>query len=209
MINQNKIIFLSVIIILPILCQISRIIFQSNSSNKFRNFDSFSYYYSSNKISLKDNLTQNMLPIQEYQYSRVFIKTKYNKINLLITLSKGSLYEDQRIEFDIDLDINNTSNVTINNYSFIYSGKLVNENVLRKLIQDILFDKKEETHLKNISIEIYNSFKDLEALLTFRFFYLVRVALNGVLYYIILTFFRNEKGYILQNISIAFLIIIR
>ena len=97
MISQINIIFLSVIIALPILCQISRKIFPSNSFNKFRNFDSFSYYSSSNNISLKDNHTQNILPIQEYQHSRVFIKTKYNKIKFLITLSQGSLYKDQKL----------------------------------------------------------------------------------------------------------------
>ena len=225
MFSQINIIFLSVIIALPILCQISREIFPSNSSNKFRNFDSCSYYSSSNNISLKDNHTQNMLPIQDYQHSRVFIKTKYNKIKLLINLSQGSLYEDQKIEFIIDLDINNTSNATINNYSFIYSGKLVNENVLITLIQESLFDKDETHLLKNVSIEINNSFQDFEALLifdtfdlnlnlkkeklTFRFFYLVRVFLNCALYFIILAFFLNEKGYNLQNISITFLIIIR
>ena len=225
MISQINIIFLSVIFVLPILCQISRKIFPSHRFNKFRNFDSFSYYSSSNNISLKDNHTQNILPIQEYQHSRVFIKTKYNKIKFLITLSQGSLYEDQKIEFAIDLDINNTSNVTINNYSFIYSGNLVNENVLLKLTQENLFDKDETHLLKNVSIEIYNSFKDFEALLIFdtfdlnlksekeklkfRFFYLVRTFFNCTLYFIILVFFMNEKGYNLQNISITFLIIIR
>ena len=227
MIGQNKIIILSAIIILPILCKITRKIFPPYSSNKFRSFDSFSYYSSSNNISLKDNHTQNMLAIQEYQHSRVFIKTKHNKIKLYISLSQGSSYEDKKIIFYIDLDINNLSNITINNYSFIYSEILANEKVFLKLIQNNLYDnKEEEAHLlKNISIEIHNSYKDFMALLifdtfdlnlnlkkeklTFRFFYLLGAFLNFILYFIIIAFFINENYYNLKNISITFLVIIR
>ena len=226
MISQNKIIIVSIIIILPILCQITRKIFPYNKSNKFRYFDNFFYYSSSNNISLKDNHTQNMIQIQEYRHSRVFINTKNNKINFYITLSQRNSYDDKGIKFSFILDINNFSNATINNYSFNYSEKIINESLFFSFTQKLSNKDKKEAHLlKYISIGMNNAFNDFEASfifdtfdlnlnlkkekLTFRFFYLVGTFLNCILYFIVLSFFLNEKGYNLQNISITFLIIIR
>jgi len=94
MISQNKIIIFSIIIILPILCQIIRKIFPYN---RFRYFDNFFYYSSSNNITLKENHTKNMLQFQEYRHSRAFINTENNKINFYITLSQRNSYDDKRI----------------------------------------------------------------------------------------------------------------
>ena len=223
MISQNKIIIFSIIIILTILCQITRKIFPYN---RLRYFDNFFYYSSSNNITLKENHTQNMLQFQEYRHSRAFINTESNKINFYITLSQRNSYDDKRIILSILLDLNKSSNATINNYSFNFSEKITNENLFFEFTQ-ILSDKDiRESHLlKYISIGMNNAFNDLEAsfifdtfdlnlnlkkeILTIRFFYLVGVFLNCILYFIVSSFFLNEKGYNLQNISIAFLIIIR
>ena len=158
--------------------------------NRFRYFDNFCYYSSSSNITLKENHTQNMLQFQEYRHSRVFINTENNKINFYITLSQRNSYDDKRIIFWLLLNLNNSSNATINNYSFNFSEKITNENLFFEFTQ-ILSDKDiRESHLlKYISIGMNNAFNDLEASFIFdtfdlnlnlkkekleiRFFYLV------------------------------------
>jgi len=128
--------------------------------------------------------------------------------------------------FSFLLDLNKSSNATINNYSFNFSEKITNENLFFEFTQILSNKDIRESHLlKYISIGMNNAFNDFEASfifdtfdlnlnlkkekLTIRFFYLVGVFLNCILYFIVSSFFLNEKGYNLQNISITFLIIIR
>lgn len=214
------------ILILPILCFITRRLSPPLYSNNLREFNEKSFYAPFNKIIIKNNSKNNELNIQDYNNTRIFFETQNNKIILDLTFSKENYYEEKRIHSSIILNINKSSNITFINNSFHYEENFENKslNIQFKKIKESFHPKKIKYFLKFISIKFDNNYNNLECELffddlyiklnlnkekfTYKFFYILESLINQIYFFIILCINLDNKNN-LQNISIIFLLIIR
>ena len=128
--------------IIPIISNIIRKVSPSFYSNKFKEFNDKSYFSSNFKFILKNQSKENVLNIQDYNNTRIYFETKNNKIKLYLTLSKDNLYDEKRIQFSIDLNINNLTNIT-----YINNSLSLSENYENRMI-NIQFNQIKESFLK-------------------------------------------------------------
>lgn len=225
--KENKIfIIIGILIFIQIFCYISRKIYSPNYLNNLHIFDSSSYYNSSYIILFKDNFTDDF-DMQNYQHSRIFINTEYNKIKLYISLSKGNYYYDKMIKFDLVLPTNE-SNYLIGENNTLYYNNDLNYTINFKKMQESIFTKTKKNSLQYVSLMIDNNQSDLlfysefdefiivldlhKEKVTYRAYYLAGIFLNTFILIIIDIFYLGFDGeliYYLQGISIIFLQIIR
>ena len=213
--------------ILPFICILIRKISPSYDSNRFKEFNDKSYFSASNSFILKNKSMENSLNIQDYNNTRIYFETKYNKIKLYITLSKENYYDGKRIQFSIYLNINNLSNITYINNSFTYSENYENkmEEIQFKQIKESLMNYKKKYLMKYISIKFDSNYTNVECKIFFedfdfvfqlkrekysyKIFYLLESLISLIFFFVIICVNIEEQDHNLQNISIIFLFIIR
>ena len=92
-----------VIIILPLFCFIFRRFFLPNN---LKELNEKSFYSISNTFVSSNDLIIKELKFNDYNNSRIYLKTNYNKISIFVILLKENYYDEKRIEFSICLNIN-------------------------------------------------------------------------------------------------------
>ena len=221
-------IFLVFIIILPILCFITRKISQPLYSIPFFELNDNSFF-GIGKVNIKSNPSEQWIYNIEdiYNNTRLFIETKYNKIILCFTFSKDKYYDDYDLSFYVTLNINETF-LTMDNNSIIYSEYFHNNSNLIKISDNnigvirYLFSGKKIISLNNISLE-YNKndsniksellFDDFNLTinlkkekLTYKFFYLLQNGITLVIHTMFYGIHFWEYNY--QNINIIFIFVV-
>ena len=211
-----------VILILPLLCFIFRRFFLPNN---LKELNEKSFYSISNKFISRNDLVIKELKINDYNNSRIYLKTNYNKISLFVILLKENYYEEKRIEFSICLNINNLSNISYDKNSFDYSENFGDKNIKFHIINENIFNLKKNYKLKFVSTKLRNNFTDLEIecffedfdlimhlkkeKFTYKFFYLLESFITLIFNFLLSGIILSNEEYNLQNISIIFLLIIR
>ena len=214
------------IVSLPIILFITKKISIPKSFNNFSQFNEQSFFGLLN-ITIKRNKSMNNdLQIQDYNNTRIYFETNYNKIKLHVTLSKENYYAEKNIEFFISLKINNSSNITYINNSFYFSQKFDKYlNVKFTKTKGNIFNKKINYSLKNISIKFNNNYSLLESHLlfedfnltfnlnkekhTYKYYYILESILTILYIFTIICINIQDRDHNLQNISIQFLLIMR
>ena len=160
---------------IPIISNVFRKISPSIYCNNFKDFNDKSYFAPSNKFILRNESMENIYKIQDYNNSRIFFEAQNNNIKLYITLSKENCYNGKRIQFLIDLKINNLSNITYINNSFSFSENFENKDIYVqfKKIKESLLDIKTKYLLKFISIKFDVNYTNLECKMFFENFDLI------------------------------------
>ena len=215
------------ILALPIILFITKKISNPKSSNIFRQFNEQSFFETFNKFIIKNKSMNNDFQIQDYNNTRIYFETKYNKIKIYATLSKENYYDEKSIQFFIPLKINNSSNITYTNNSFYFSQKFDKKylNVKFTRTKENIFNKKINYYLKHISVKFNNNYSYLECHLsfedfdlifnlnkekhTYKYYYILESILSIFCIFVVLCINIQEKDHNLQNISIQFLLIIR
>ena len=153
--------FLIFIIILPILCFITR-----KTSHPLYSIPLFELndnsYLGTGKVNLKTNPTKQWIYKFEeiYNNTRLFIETKYNKIILYFTFSQNKYYDDYDFSFYVTLIINDSFLTRDNDYIF-YSEDFYNNSNLIKISENnvgiirYFFSRKKIIPLNKISFK-YN-----------------------------------------------------
>ena len=119
--NYRNIIF---IIILPILCFITRKISYPFYSSPFFELNDNSFF-GNVELKIKNNpLEEWTYKLENYNSTRLFFEAKYNKIILYFTFSDNKYYDDYYLSFVINLNINGTL-LNIGNNSIFYSEDLI------------------------------------------------------------------------------------
>ena len=151
------------ILALPIILFITKKISIPKSSNTFRQFNEQSFFQTFNKFIIKNKSMNNDLQIQDYNNTRIYFETKYNKIKIYVTLSKENYYDDKSIQFFIPLKINNLSNITYINNSFYFSQQFDKKylNIKFTKTKENLFNKKINYSLKHIFIQFNSNYSYL------------------------------------------------
>ena len=215
------------ILALPIILFITKKISIPKSSNTFRQFNEQSFFQTFNKFIIKNKSMNNDLQIQDYNNTRIYFETKYNKIKIYVTLSKENYYDEKSIQFFIPLKINNSSNITYTNNSFYFSQKFNKKylNVKFTRTKENIFNKKINYYLKHISVKFNNNYSYLECHLsfedfdlifnlnkekhTYKYYYILESTISIFCIFAVICINIQEKDHNLQNISIQFLLIIR
>lgn len=214
--------------LLPIICSIIRIISPSIKSNYFKGFNKKSYFSSTkNFIPKNDSQSIENLKINNYNNTRIFFETKYNKIKLYLTFSTENYYDDNSIKFSIYLNSNDSTNISLNNNFLNYSQNFKNNLMNVKFIEtnDNIFKTQKKYIIKFISINFESnysnlycniSFDDFDLILylqeekyTFRFFYLLESIINQIVIFTIICLNIENTDHNMQNISLIFWLIIR
>ena len=212
-----------VIIILPLFCFIFRRFFLPNN---LKELNEKSFYSISNKFVSSNDLIIKELKFNDYNNSRIYLKTNYNKISIFVILLKENYYDEKRIEFSICLNINNLSNIYYANNSFDYSEKFGDKNNIKfNIINENIFNLKKNYTLKFVSIKLRSNFTDLELecffedfdiimdlkkeKFTYKFFYLFESFITLIFNFLLSGNILSIEEYNMQNISIIFLLIIR
>ena len=154
-------IFLVFIIILPILCFITRKISQPLYSIPFFELNDNSFF-GIGKVNIKSNPSEQWIYNIEdiYNNTRLFIETKYNKIILYFTFSQSKYYDDYDFSFYVTLIINDSFLTRDNDYIF-YSEDFYNNSNLIKISENnvgiirYFFSRKKIIPLNKISFK-YN-----------------------------------------------------
>ena len=215
-------------IILPILCFISRKIYKPSYSIPLIELNENSYFGNA-EIKLRNNTTlKELLNIYEYNLTRMFIRTKYNKIILYFTLSKYIYYDDYNISFDINLNLNKPD-LIIDNSSISFQTNFVNNSNIIKIKnnkQSIIniFNKKDNIRLNNIFFKVIKDNKNIEIellfdefdlivnlhpeKLTFKFYYFVHCLIDLLFVIGLIVIHVRLWNYNYQNINILFIYII-
>ena len=221
-------IFIIIIIILPILCFITRKISHPLYSIPFYELNDNSFFGFS-ELKLKNNpLEEWTYKLEYYNNTRLFIETKYNKIILYYTLSDNNYYDDYYLSFKIILNINN-SLLNIDNNSIFYSEyfnnnfipiKITNNNI--DIINKYFLSKKKSVSLNKIYFD-YNKnnsniksellFDDFDLIInlkkekqTYKFFYLLQNFITSVINNIAFATHFWENNF--QNINDFFIFVI-
>ena len=214
---------ITIILLFPILCYLTRKISTSLNSNIFKDFNDKSFYGKS-KFIPKNNLLKKEYHYENYTKIRIFAESNYNKVKFHFKLSKEKYYDTNNIEFEITLK--NGVSVNYPNDSIIYfsNNSEVKNIKFKEYKTESLLNKKSESSFNNIEL-IYNkkrnslecnlSLKDFDfifylskAFFSLKFFYLYKILLYIIFYILIgikILHFQNN----LQNISIIFLLLIR
>jgi hypothetical protein len=215
------------ILALPIILFITKKISSPKSSNTFRQFNEQSFFQTFNKFIIKNKSMNNDLQIQDYNNTRIYFETKYNKIKIYVTLSKENYYDDKSIQFFIPLKINNSSNITYINNSFYFLQQFDKKYLNVKFTQrkENILNKKINYSLKNISIKFNSNYSYLDCHLlfedfdlifnlnkekhTYKYYYILESTMSIFFIFLVICINIQEKDHNLQNISIQFLLIIR
>ena len=128
-------IYLEIIIILPIICSITRKISKPLYSNPLIELNDNSFFGTANFIFTNDS-KENEIIKNDYNNTRLFIETKNDKIILYFKFSNYKYYEDCGFSFDITLDLNkiNKSSLLFNdNNSINFYANLKNDSNIVKI----------------------------------------------------------------------------
>ena len=218
----KKHIFLIFIIILPILCFITRKISKPLYSNPLQVLNDKSFF---GKVELKYSSEEELINMRENNNTRLFIKATHDSIFLYFTFSKYKYYDDYSKSFMINLKINKSSLTYNDNNSILYSDYFEINSKIIKIRENRIFhfySKNIDFPLNNISflyIKNYGSFictlffddfnltLDLKKeVFTYKFYYLILCIID----ILILCFIFNTDfwKYNFQNIYELFTYII-
>lgn len=218
-------IYLEIIIILPIICSITRKISKPLYSNPLIELNDNSFFGTANFIFTNDS-KENEIIKNDYNNTRLFIETKNDKIILYFTFSTHKYYEDRDFTFDITLDMNNSS-LIINNNSIIFYENLENNlNIVKvkeynKNLFSNIFSRKEISlkffvleYIKNNSnFQCALFFEDICIILnlkkerfTYKFFYLLEMLIDSLILVVLFNYNFWENNF--QNICYLFTYVI-
>jgi len=222
--RNNKI--LIIIIILPIICFITRKISYPLYSIPLIELNDKSFFGES-ELYLKNNTIEDEISNMKYNNkTRVFIQTKFNKIILYFTFSKYKYYEDFNSSFDISFKLNE-SNIINDNTSINYSENFINDSNIISIKYNkrgikYFFNKGKKITLNNISFKYDKEnktfkckliFRDFDLLLnlhkekyTYKFYYLFECTIGLIMNYCLFGIFYWEYNY--QNIYYLFIYIV-
>ena len=214
------------LIILPFYCFISRKLYKPLFSYPFIEINDNSFFGVSGLRLRKNESKEKIFNIKDYNNTRLFVESHYNKIILYFTLSKHIYYDDYNSSFYISLNINDS--LLINNqYSIYYSDSFENNSNIIKIKKNKnliteLFSMKKNISLNSISVNFTKndtnlkcelSFEDFDIImnlkrekLTYRFFYLFECLLTVLIQRFFLAANFWEKNF--QNINHLFFIMI-
>lgn len=114
------------IFILPILCFITRKFSKPLYTNPLRELNNKSFFGSMN-FKIRNILKEEEInKLKDNNNTRLFIKTKDDGADLYFTFSKYKYYDDYNFSFTINLNFNNSTLITNNNASLIYSEDYLN-----------------------------------------------------------------------------------
>ena len=225
--NYRNIIF---IIILPILCFITRKISYPFYSSPFFELNDNSFF-GNVELKIKNNpLEEWTYKLEYYNNTRLFFEAKYNKIILYFTFSDNKYYDDYYLSFVINLNINE-SLLNISNNSIFYSEdfnntfvpiKITNNNIdiinkyflsIKKRVIFILNKINFDFNKNNSNIKTELFFDDFDLIinlrkekLTYKFFYLLQYfIISGINNIIFATYFWENN---FQNINFLFIFVI-
>ena len=215
------------ILLLPLICFITRKISKPLYPYPITKLNSNSFFGNSELNITNNTLNKEVLNIKYINDTRLFIQTKYNKINLFFTFSKYIYYEDFNISININLDINESALINNNNslsYEENFSNNSniisINENRKKSLLNFFFKNRKNDKNFtlnkiyftynkNNETFECVLTFENFDLIinleqekLTFKFYYLIECLINILIYLFIFgtNFYENN----FQNINMIF-----
>ena len=214
-------IVLEIIIILPIICYITRKISKPLYSNPLIELNDISFF------GVADFINSNEIFKSDHNNTRLFIETKNDKIILYFTLSNHKYYEDCGFSFDITLDVNESSLLFNNNNSINFFADLENvSNIVKikdndKSLFSNIFSRK-EISLKFLYLEYIKNNSNFQCALflediclilnlkkerfTYKFYYLLEMIIDSLINNFLLNINIWEHNF--QNIYYLFTYVI-